>query len=99
MYLQCALLILGSVLLAGVVNPWVFLPIVPLLVVFIYIRRYYLQTSRDIKRLEATSKSSVYHRQTTGVVPVGFSMFGIQCSDLEHGRKHNKNNEECYSSN
>ncbi len=47
-------------LLAGVVNPWVFIPTAPLVVAFLYLRRYYLRTSRDIKRLEATSKIYCY---------------------------------------
>ena len=56
-YLQCALLILGIVLVAGVVNPWVFIPTVPLGILFVYVRKYYLVTSRSIKRLEGTRKS------------------------------------------
>ena len=54
---QCTLLILGIVLVAGVVNPWVFIPTVPLGVLFVIIRKYYLKTSRSIKRLEGTSES------------------------------------------
>ena len=50
-------MILGYVFVAGIVNPWVFIPTVPLIVVFLWVRHYYLATSRDIKRLEGTSKS------------------------------------------
>ena len=52
--LQCFLLILGIVLVAGIVNPYVFIPTVPLVALFFYIRHYYLSTSRSIKRLEGT---------------------------------------------
>ena len=51
-------MILGYVLVCGVVNPWVFIPTLPLIIVFVFIRKYYLATSRDIKRLEGTSESS-----------------------------------------
>ena len=52
--LQCFLLILGIVLVAGIVNPYVFIPTVPLVALFFYIRNYYLSTSRSVKRLEGT---------------------------------------------
>ena len=53
-------MIIGIILVAGIVNPWVFIPTVPLAILFIFIRRYYLSTSRDIKRLEATSKMNLF---------------------------------------
>ncbi|XP_005099201.2 multidrug resistance-associated protein 4 [Aplysia californica] len=59
-FIQCSLLILGIVLVAGVVNPYVFIPTVPLGIMFVIVRRYYLQTSRGIKRLEGTSRSPVF---------------------------------------
>ncbi|RUS91067.1 hypothetical protein EGW08_001195, partial [Elysia chlorotica] len=59
-FIQCSLLILGIVLVAGVVNPWVFIPTVPLAVLFVYVRKYYLETSRSIKRLEGTLRSPVF---------------------------------------
>ena len=54
--LQCFLLILGIVMVAGIVNPYVFIPTIPLVVLFFYIRNYYLSTSRSIKRLEGPCK-------------------------------------------
>ncbi|CAH1248177.1 ABCC4 [Branchiostoma lanceolatum] len=59
-FIEGFLAILGIIVLAGIINPWVFLPTLPLLLLFIYIRRYYLSTSRDIKRLEGTTRSPVF---------------------------------------
>ncbi|XP_052217717.1 ATP-binding cassette sub-family C member 4-like isoform X4 [Dreissena polymorpha] len=59
-FTQCALLILGIVGVAGVVNPWVFIVVAPLIVLFVIIRRYYIRTSRHIKRLEGTTRSPVF---------------------------------------
>ncbi|CAH1244774.1 ABCC4 [Branchiostoma lanceolatum] len=56
----CALAILMTVVVTGVINPWVFIPTLPLLLLFMYIRNYYLSTSRDIKRLEGTTRSPVF---------------------------------------
>ena len=51
---------LSSILLATGTNYWMVIAIVPLVSVFIYIAWYYLQTSRQIKRIEAVRCSSVY---------------------------------------
>ncbi|GFN81907.1 multidrug resistance-associated protein 4 [Plakobranchus ocellatus] len=59
-FLQNSLLALGVVVVAGVFNPWVFIPTVPLGVFFILVRRYYVQTSRSVKRLEGTTRSPVF---------------------------------------
>ncbi|KAI8514342.1 Multidrug resistance-associated protein 4 [Branchiostoma belcheri] len=48
------------IVMTGIINPWVFIPTIPLLILFIYIRKYYLNTSRDIKRLEGTTRSPAF---------------------------------------
>lgn len=45
----------GVVAVAASVIPLILVPVVPLLLVFLYLRRFYLRTSREVKRLEATS--------------------------------------------
>ncbi|XP_077867141.1 ATP-binding cassette sub-family C member 4-like [Saccoglossus kowalevskii] len=59
-FVQCALLSLGIVIVAGVINPWVFIPTVPLALLFLYLRHYFLSTSRNIKRLDGVTRSPVY---------------------------------------
>ena len=54
--LQCGISVIGIVLVAGVINPWVFIPTAPLIIIFILYRRFYLRTSREVKRLEGASK-------------------------------------------
>ncbi|KAI8485108.1 Multidrug resistance-associated protein 4 [Branchiostoma belcheri] len=48
-----------------VVNPWVLIPTVPITAAFFLTRHYYLQTSRDVKRLEATARSPVFSHVST----------------------------------
>ncbi|KAJ8350063.1 hypothetical protein SKAU_G00251930, partial [Synaphobranchus kaupii] len=59
-FIQVFLQILGVIAVATSVIPWILIPVLPLLIVFIILRRYFLQTSRDIKRLESTTRSPVF---------------------------------------
>lgn len=52
---QVFLQVIGVIAVAGVIIPGILIPVVPLLAVFLFLRHYFLQTSRDIKRLESTS--------------------------------------------
>jgi len=53
---QLFLHMVGVIAVVASVIPLILLLVFPLLLVFLFLRRYFLQTSRDIKRLEATSK-------------------------------------------
>lgn len=53
---QIFLQILGVIAVAASVIPWILIPVVPLLLIFLYLRRYFLRTSRNVKRLESTSE-------------------------------------------
>uniref|UniRef100_A0A3P8RDC0 Multidrug resistance-associated protein 4 n=1 Tax=Astatotilapia calliptera TaxID=8154 RepID=A0A3P8RDC0_ASTCA len=49
----------GVIAVAASVIPLILIPVVPLLLIFLYLRSLYLRTSRDIKRLESTTRSPV----------------------------------------
>ncbi|XP_062343792.1 ATP-binding cassette sub-family C member 4 isoform X4 [Cinclus cinclus] len=59
-FLQTLLQIFGVVAVAVAVIPWILIPLIPLFILFIFLRRYFLDTSRDIKRLESTTRSPVF---------------------------------------
>ncbi|XP_072240641.1 ATP-binding cassette sub-family C member 4-like [Leuresthes tenuis] len=59
-FYQCLLQNAGVVAVAASVIPLILIPVVPLLLFFLYLRRYYLHTSRDVKRLESTTRSPVF---------------------------------------
>ncbi|XP_076871404.1 ATP-binding cassette sub-family C member 4 isoform X2 [Brachyhypopomus gauderio] len=59
-FIEVFLQILGVIAVATSVIPWILIPVLPLLIVFLFLRRYFLQTSRDIKRLESTTRSPVF---------------------------------------
>ena len=56
---QIVLFCIGAVILQTVLNPWIILPATPLVVVFALIGRYYLKSSRDLRRLEGVNRSPV----------------------------------------
>ncbi|XP_047457991.1 ATP-binding cassette sub-family C member 4-like [Mugil cephalus] len=59
-FIQVFFQVVGVIAVAALIIPWILVPVVPLLVVFLFLRCYFLQTSRDIKRLESTTRSPVF---------------------------------------
>ncbi|NXQ39329.1 MRP4 protein, partial [Catharus fuscescens] len=59
-FVQTLLQIFGVVAVAVAVIPWILIPLIPLFILFIFLRRYFLDTARDIKRLESTTRSPVF---------------------------------------
>ncbi|KAM8976173.1 ATP-binding cassette sub-family C member 4 [Pelodytes ibericus] len=59
-FMQVFLQILGVIAVAVSVIPWILIPLLPLVIIFFFLRRYFLDTSRDIKRLESTTRSPVF---------------------------------------
>ena len=58
--IQRVLLAFVSIVIPTVSNPWLLLIVVPLTLVVMYISKYYLKTSRDLKRLESICRSPVF---------------------------------------
>ncbi|XP_045910385.1 ATP-binding cassette sub-family C member 4-like isoform X2 [Micropterus dolomieu] len=59
-FIQVFLQVTGVIAVAAIIIPWILIPVVPLVAVFLCLRCYFLQTSRDIKRLESTTRSPVF---------------------------------------
>ncbi|KAF4111886.1 hypothetical protein G5714_006681 [Onychostoma macrolepis] len=59
-FIQVFLQIIGVIAVASSVIPWILIPVFPLLIAFLFLRRYFLRTSRDVKRIESTTRSPVF---------------------------------------
>uniref|UniRef100_A0AAA9T4V8 Uncharacterized protein n=1 Tax=Bos taurus TaxID=9913 RepID=A0AAA9T4V8_BOVIN len=59
-FIQMFLLVIGVVAVMVATIPWVAIPVIPLGIIFFVLRRYSLETSRDVKRLESTTRSPVF---------------------------------------
>lgn len=57
---QVILMAVGSIIITSIINPLFLVPVGALFIVFIYLRRYYLKTSKNIKRLEGITKSPAF---------------------------------------
>ena len=53
--LQLSATNVGIIILVGLVNLWLILPLFFLAIITYKFRHFYLETARDVKRLEATS--------------------------------------------
>ena len=53
---QTFLLVIGVVGVMVARIPWMAIPVIPLGIIFFFLQRYFLETSRDVKRLECTSE-------------------------------------------
>ena len=58
--IQYTLMLFAGILVPVVTNPWLLIVVVPLAILVVFISRYYLKTSRGLKRLESICRSPVF---------------------------------------
>ncbi|XP_057563261.1 ATP-binding cassette sub-family C member 4-like [Hippopotamus amphibius kiboko] len=59
-FIQTFLLVIGVVGVMVAVIPWMVIPVILLGIIFFVLRRYFLETSRAVKRLECATRSPVF---------------------------------------
>ena len=57
---QSLLFVFSAALVPSFTNFWMALVTLPIFIIFVYVARYYLKTSRDLKRLESICRSPVF---------------------------------------
>ncbi|CAF0967306.1 unnamed protein product [Rotaria sordida] len=63
--IQSLIMVLGAIAIIGMTNPWVLLILILIIPIFLWLRRFYLRTSREIKRLESVTRSPIYALTTS----------------------------------
>uniref|UniRef100_A0A4W2FW02 Multidrug resistance-associated protein 4-like n=1 Tax=Bos indicus x Bos taurus TaxID=30522 RepID=A0A4W2FW02_BOBOX len=66
-FIQTFLLVIGVVGVMVAAIPWSAIPMIPLGIISFVLRRYFLETSRDVKRLECTTRSLVFSHLTSSL--------------------------------
>ncbi len=58
--LRCATQVLSTLVVISTVTPWFMLTMLPLFVVYFFIRRYFIASMRQLKRMDSASKSPIF---------------------------------------
>ena len=60
MVLRAIVQLLGTLFIIGMQTPYTLVSFVPVMLVFYYVQRFFQDTSRELKRLDATTRSPIY---------------------------------------
>ncbi|CAF1204621.1 unnamed protein product [Rotaria sp. Silwood1] len=58
--MQYLLMTLGALTVIGIANPWVLLVLIPSIPTVLWLRRFYMRSSLQLKRLESITRSPIY---------------------------------------
>lgn len=77
----------GAIIVTAIVNPAFLIPIVLMSIVFVFIRKIYLKTSKNIKRLESVGKFGFTFRCDVVIQPVvNYLQQNRRCSRISRPR-------------
>ncbi|CAH1113752.1 unnamed protein product [Psylliodes chrysocephalus] len=66
--MQIGLALLGIIVVVAVITPWLMIPTCLIGILFYLLRIFYLRTSRNIKRLEGTTRSPVFSHLNASIL-------------------------------
>ena len=58
--IQTLVMVLGSIVIIGMANPWVLIILIFIIPIFLWLRIFYLKTTTVLKRLESLTRSHIY---------------------------------------
>uniref|UniRef100_A0A671X9B3 Cystic fibrosis transmembrane conductance regulator n=1 Tax=Sparus aurata TaxID=8175 RepID=A0A671X9B3_SPAAU len=58
--IQLTLIVLGAIFTVSIMRPYIFIAAIPLAVIFIALRKYFLRTGQQLKLLEAEARSPIF---------------------------------------
>ncbi|XP_028915134.1 canalicular multispecific organic anion transporter 1 [Ornithorhynchus anatinus] len=95
-WLLCFLGIISTLVMICTATPVFIVVIIPLAIFYIFIQRYYIGTSRQLRRLESVTKSPIYSHFSESVSGLSvIRAFGHQQRFLEHNEEAININMKC----
>uniref|UniRef100_A0A8C7M8T4 Cystic fibrosis transmembrane conductance regulator n=1 Tax=Oncorhynchus kisutch TaxID=8019 RepID=A0A8C7M8T4_ONCKI len=58
--IQLTLIVLGAIFTVSIMRPYIFIAAIPLAVIFVVLRKYFLRTGQQLKQLEAEARSPIF---------------------------------------
>ncbi|XP_063783292.1 cystic fibrosis transmembrane conductance regulator [Pseudophryne corroboree] len=66
-FIQLILIVIGSITVVSILEPYIFLATVPVIIAFILLRSYFLHTSQQLKQLESEARSPIFTHLITSL--------------------------------
>ncbi|KAJ8245272.1 hypothetical protein GJAV_G00268970 [Gymnothorax javanicus] len=57
---QLTLIVLGAIFVVSIMRPYIFIAAIPLTIIFVIMRKYFLRTAQQLKQLEAEARSPIF---------------------------------------
>eukprot|EP01114_Cavostelium_apophysatum_P017935 TRINITY_DN5431_c0_g1_i3.p1 TRINITY_DN5431_c0_g1~~TRINITY_DN5431_c0_g1_i3.p1 ORF type:complete len:1082 (+),score=283.02 TRINITY_DN5431_c0_g1_i3:209-3454(+) len=84
----CGSAVASIVIVICVLSPWLTIPMAGIIVVYFFVQRYYRSTARELKRMEAVSKSPIFSYFSEAVSGVSIiRVYGAEDEYFEEFRK------------
>nr|XP_061812358.1 cystic fibrosis transmembrane conductance regulator-like [Nerophis lumbriciformis] len=58
--IQLSVIVLGAIFTVSIIRPYIFIAAIPLAVIFVILRKYFLRTGQQLKLLEAEARSTIF---------------------------------------
>ncbi|XP_027700815.1 cystic fibrosis transmembrane conductance regulator isoform X3 [Vombatus ursinus] len=66
-FIQLILIVVGALIVVSALQPYIFLATVPVIITFIMLRAYFLQTSQQLKQLESEARTPIFAHLVTSL--------------------------------
>uniref|UniRef100_A0A4W5PZS5 Cystic fibrosis transmembrane conductance regulator n=1 Tax=Hucho hucho TaxID=62062 RepID=A0A4W5PZS5_9TELE len=78
--IQLTLIVLGAIFTVSIMRPYIFIAAIPLAVIFVVLRKYFLCTGQQLKQLEAEARSPIFSHLIISLKGLWtIRAFGRQC--------------------
>uniref|UniRef100_A0A674EC06 Cystic fibrosis transmembrane conductance regulator n=1 Tax=Salmo trutta TaxID=8032 RepID=A0A674EC06_SALTR len=78
--IQLTLIVLGAIFTVSIMRPYIFIAAIPLAVIFLVLRKYFLRTGQQLKQLEAEARSPIFSHLIISLKGLWtIRAFGRQC--------------------